>query len=416
MDTLLFWSWKIVKVFGIFLISVIILVNLFIVLSGRFYIYKGLANTYFIGKAGPDIYDLEIFPYSTIRKADKVFKWQLNDNYNTYTFNTEEQALNEERKTTAFLVFKNDTLLFQKYFEEHTENTVSNSFSAAKTVIGLLIGIALDEGKIKSLDEPVGNYIESFKSDDKKDITIHHLLQMASGLDWQESGVNPLSENAESYYGSDLMGMVNRQKGIDKPGEKFNYQSGNSQTLGFILKAATGKSVSQYAEEKLWRKIGTQGDAHWNLDKKGGDEKAFCCLYATAQDFARIGRLILNEGNWNGEQVISKAFMQQMTANRAPLTENGLKNNLYGNHIWLYHDGEDQIYYCRGISGQYIAAIPSKKLVFVRLGHARIDGMEYQEYKKRLAKGETVFEKDIDQPKDFLRYVKTAKRIAAGIR
>lgn len=412
MDTLLFWSWKIVKIFGIFLISIIILVNLFIVLSGRFYIYKGLANTYLIGKTGPDIYDLKIFPYSTIRKADKAFTWQLNHDYNKYSFSPEEVKLNTDTKTTAFLVFKDDTLLFEKYFEQHTPETVSNSFSAAKTVIGLLIGIALDEGKIKSLDEPVGNYVKSFQSDDKKEITIHHLLQMASGLDWEESSKSPLSENAESYYGSDLQGMVDRQKAISKPGKKFLYQSGNSQTLGFVLIAATGKTISQYAEEKLWRKIGTQADAHWNLDKKGGVEKSFCCLYATARDFARIGRLILNEGNWNGEQVVSQAYIRQMSSNRALLTADGIKNRCYANHIWMYNDGEDQIYYCRGISGQYIAVIPAKKLVFVRLGHARIDGMDFAEYNRRKANGEPVSEKEIDQPKDFLQHIKTAKRIA----
>ncbi len=413
MSTLFSWVKKAFKVFGVFLLAIIIIVNLFIVLSGRFYLYKGIANTYLIGKTGPDIYDLDVFPYSTIQKADSAFTWQKNDQYNQYNLSSAEENLNQKTKTTAFLVFKGDSLLFEKYYEKHAISTVSNMFSAAKTVVGLLIGVALDEGKIKSLDESVGNYIPSFKSDDKKYITIRHLLQMASGLDWQESGKNPLSENAESYYGTDLYGLVSRQKGVDKPGKYFNYQSGNSQLLGFVVEKATGMNLSKYAETKLWRKIGTQSDAFWSLDKENGDEKSFCCLYATAQDFGRLGRLILQEGEWNGQQVVSKKYMQEMFNSRAPQTDDFIENTCYGMHIWTYFDGEDQVYYCRGILGQYIAVIPNKNVIFVRLGHKRIDSMKYDEYKRRKAKGEKVNQKEIDHPKDFLKQLKTAKRIAA---
>ena len=388
------------------------MVNLFIILAGRFYLYKGIANTYLIGKAGPDIYDLDVFPYSTIEKAKETFIWHKNAQFNTYQLTPAEKELNKKTKTTAFLVFKDDSLLYEKYDEEHAPGTVSNMFSASKTVIALLIGVALDEGKIKSLDEPVGNYIPSFKSDDKKGITIRHLLQMASGLDWQESGKNPLSENAESYYGTDLYGLVSRQKGIDPPGKFFKYQSGNSQLLGFIIEKAVGMDLSKYAEQKLWKKIGTQSDAFWSLDKKNGDEKAFCCLYATAQDYGRVGRLIMNKGSWNGQQVVSEKYMQEMLTNGAPINEGKLRNTCYAMHIWTYNDGEDQIYYCRGILGQYIAVIPSKNLIFVRLGHKRIPSMNTEEYFQLKKAGMKVVEKNIDHPKDFFQYVKMAKKIA----
>lgn len=399
------------KTIGIVLLAIIVLINLFIVLSGRFYLYKGIANTYLKGKSGPDIYDLEVFPYSTIEKAEKSFKWDESSQYNQYSFSSEEQKVIDKTKTTAFLVFQNDSLLFERYYEKHAVGTISNSFSAAKTIVGLLIGIALDEGKIKSLDELVLNYIPEFETDDKKEITIRHLLHMASGLNWGESGINPVSENAESYYGTDLYGLSTRQKGIKPPGEKFNYQSGNSQLLAFILKKATGKNISAYAEEKLWKRIGTAYNAHWSLDKKGGDEKAFCCLYATAQDFGRIGRLILNYGEWNGEQIISKEYMKSMMIEGAPMTEDDIVNTCYASHIWKYNDDEDNIFYCRGILGQYIAVIPSKNLVFIRLGHERIDGLTHAEFIRKKARGEQVFEKNIDQPIDFLAYVKMVKNM-----
>ena len=412
MSTLLRWIKKVFKVFGIFLLAIVIIINLFIILSGRFYLYKGIAKTYLMGKSGPDIYDLDLFPYSTIKKSGETFKWGVDHDYNVYNFTPEEEKLNQKTKTTAFLVFKGDSLLFEKYYEKHAIGTVSNMFSVAKTVVGMLIGVAIDEGKIKSLDEKVAKYIPSFESDDKKDITIRHLMQMASGLDWEESGKNPLSENAESYYGNDLYGLVSRQKGVTPPGKEFKYQSGNSQLLGFIIEKAVGTDLSKYAEQKLWTKIGTQSDAFWSLDKENGDEKAFCCLYATARDFGRLGRLIMNKGKWNGEQIVSEKFMVEMFTNRAPITDDGIKNTCYALHIWTYHDGEDQIYYCRGLLGQYIAVIPSKNLIFIRLSHTSIPSMDMEEFNKRKAKGEKVVLKNIDHSKEFIQYVKTAKKIA----
>jgi|TARA_R110000737_G_scaffold342281_1_gene366997 CubicO group peptidase (beta-lactamase class C family) len=403
---------KLAKGFFVFLLAIIILVNLFILLSGRTYLYKGIANTYLVGKTGPDIYDLNVFPYAALKKSNKTFKWKENEYFNQYSFADDEIKMHEKTKSTAFLVFKDNELLFEKYWEEHQVGTVSNSFSAAKTVVALLVGIAIEEGNIKSLDESVGNYIPAFQSDDKKDITIRDVLQMASGLDWVESGKNPLSTNAESYYGTDLYGLVCRQKGIDPPGKIFNYQSGNSQLLSFIVEKATGQKIWHYAQEKLWLKIGTQSDAFWSLDKDNGAAKAFCCLYATARDFGRLGKLILNNGNWEGKQIVPESFIEEMVSSRAPVTKDGLKNTCYAMHIWTYNDGEDDVFYCRGILGQYIAVIPAKNLVFVRLGHKRIPYLTFEEYKIDKKRGRSVQIKDIDHPKDFLAFLKTAKKIA----
>ena len=141
----------------------------------------------------------------------------------------------------------------------------------------MLIGIATEEGLIRSIDESVGNYIPEFKDSELSEITIRHLLLMASGLDWTESGKNPLSNNAESYYGTDLYGLVTRQRKIAKPGKTFIYQSGNSQLLGFIIEKASGKALSEYCSEKLWSQMNMESDAYWSLDKENGAEKAYCC-------------------------------------------------------------------------------------------------------------------------------------------
>jgi CubicO group peptidase (beta-lactamase class C family) len=404
---------KTLRFFFFFIVGLLILVNLFIVLSGRFYIYKGIRHTYFEGRIGPSIYDLSIFPYRTLEKADSIQDWTKAKAFNSYQMNQKDLKFLNDLDTKAFLIFKNDSLLYEKYYDEQTETMVSNSFSAAKTVVALLIGIAIEEGKIKSLDEPVGNYIASYNSNGKEKITIRHLLMMSSGLDWEESGSNPLSENAESYYGTDLYGLVTRQTAIEAPGKKFNYQSGNSQLLGFIIEKATGKSVSEYTQEKIWKEIGTEHEAYWSLDKENGDEKSFCCIYATARDFGRLGKLILHNGKWNNKQLVPIWFMKEMTKTPKLSTEEGITNMRYGLHIWTYQGEDSPIFYCRGIKGQYIISIPSENLVIVRLGMKRNDNFVIPEDKK----GDKAFCKTnnpkVGHPTDFFTFLRLAREIAA---
>ncbi len=404
---------KALRFFFFFILGLLILVNLFIVLSGRFYIYKGIRHTYFEGRIGPSIYDLTIFPYSTIEKADTTQEWKKAKPFNLYKMASKDQQFLNKLDTKAFLVFKNDSLLYEKYFDEQSASTVSNSFSAAKTVVALLIGIAIEEGKIKSLDEPVGNYLPAYTSNGKEKITIRHLLMMSSGLDWEESGANPLSENAESYYGTDLYGLVTRQKAIEEPGKKFNYQSGNSQLLGFIIEKATGKTVSEYTQEKIWKQIGTEHEAYWSLDKENGDEKSFCCIYATARDFGRLGKLILHNGKWKDKQVVPLWFMKEMVKTPKISTEEGISNMRYGLHIWTYQGDKTPIYYCRGIKGQYIISIPSENLVIVRLGMKRNDNFVIPEDKK----GDKAYCKannaKVGHPSDFFTILRLGREIAA---
>ena len=362
---------KLLKRISIFILAVFVLINAFIIVTGRFYLYKGIGYTYLSGETGPTIYDLDKFEKSSILPAKKVFTWNQADSFNKYFLSKEQANYFSSLKTKAILVFKGDQILFEHYYDGHTPNTVSNSFSAAKTVVSLLVGCALDEEKIKSLEEPIGNYLEDFNKDGKENITIKHLLMMASGLDWEESGKNPLSDNAASYYGEDLYNLVTTQELITEPGKRFFYQSGNSQLLGYIIEKATGKSLNEYAQEKLWAKIGAEEEAFWSLDKEGGDEKAFCCMYATARDFGKIGRLINQEGEWEGKTIISETFMSELVENPSMVTEDNTENYRYGLHIWTYLGDKNPVYYCRGILGQYIISIPEEDLVIVRLGSKR---------------------------------------------
>lgn len=348
-------------------IAVFLSVNAFILLSGRLYLYKAIGNTYLVGKSGPTIYDKDVFYSSTIKASGKK-DWSEHEKFNSQFIPDDIREYMEDLGTKAFLVFRGDTLLYEEYWDDHTEETVSNSFSMSKTLVGILIGIAIEEGKIESLDVSASKYLPEFRDDERKKITIRHLLTMSSGLDWSESVADPLSNNAESYYGWDLRELVTGQKLISEPGKMFKYQSGNTELLGYVLENATGVDLTKYAEEKVWSKIGAQKDAFWSLDDEGGDEKAFCCIYATARDYARIGSLLLNEGKIGDEQVIPKWFYDRMIVPQAMKTEEGVPNMRYGLHIWTYFGKTNPIYAAQGAKGQYVITIPKENLMIVRLG------------------------------------------------
>ena len=361
---------KALKFIGFTLLGVFILINLYIVLSGKYYIYSGVAKTYLRGKKGPGIYDFDFFYNAKIKASNKKYKWTEHQKKNSYKLTETEEKYQEKWKTRAFLVFRSDSLLFEKYWGDHNAKTVSNSFSAAKSVISFLIGIAVEEGKIKSIDEPAGNYLPDYKTLGREKITIRDLLLMASGLNWDE-GKHPLSHNAEGYYGEDLKGLISRLKSINKPGVTFNYQSGNTQILAFILEKATGKTITTYMKEKLWDPLGASADAFWALDEENGNEKAFCCMYANARDFALFGRLLMKNGRVDGKQIVPQDYMKELIKTPKLKTKEGINNLRYGLHTWVYYNNGDPVYYCRGLLGQYIMAMPSKDLIIVRLGEKR---------------------------------------------
>jgi CubicO group peptidase (beta-lactamase class C family) len=403
---------KLFKYIAYFLLSVVLIVNLFIVLSGRYYLYSGIAKTYLIGKMGPGIYDLDVFPVNKISKSTSPKKLQVRQPNISLT--SQEESYLNAIDTRAFLIFQDDTLLHEQYWGPHAINEVSNSFSASKTVIGLLIGIAIEEGKIPSVDEPVSTFIPEFETNGRAHLTIRHLLTMSAGFDWQESGKNPLSEAAEGYYGSDLYGLVTRLRIIETPGKKFHYQSGNSQLLGFIIEKATGQTLTAYMQEKIWQPIGASQDAFWSLDKEGGDEKAFCCLYATARDFARLGLLMLHNGMVNGVQIISSSFLSQMIETPRMETDDAVMNMRYGWHIWVYKNQNKPVHYFRGLKGQYIIILPHLNRVIVRLGEKRGEHFKMpstaSDNKLKISNNEEKLGHTID----LFEYLKIADRIVTA--
>jgi CubicO group peptidase (beta-lactamase class C family) len=319
-----------------------------------------------------DIDDYTIFQNRTVQTLSPQ-AWPKAETYNQNQLPSGFANQFKELETVAFLIVQDGKLLHEEYDEGYTDTSISNSFSVAKSIVSLLIGIAIDEGKIRSIDQKVGEFIPQFAQGVNAQLTIKDVLTMSSGLNWEESYASPFSITTKAYYGDDLPGLMQELQVVETPGKHFSYLSGNTQLLAMILEKATGMSLAEYASVKLWQPLGAQHDALWSLDKEDGQEKAYCCFNSTARDFAKIGQLILNKGMWNGKQLISEAYLQQATQPAAYLkTSSGNPVNFYGYQFWIIHHKGMQIPYARGILGQYIFIIPQKNAVVVRLGKKRM--------------------------------------------
>jgi CubicO group peptidase (beta-lactamase class C family) len=270
----------------------------------------------------------------------------------------------EDNHTVAFLIIRNDTIQYEQYFDRYNEASVVPSFSMAKSVTSILIGCAIDDGLIQSVDEPITNYIPELKKNGFDKVSIKHALQMTSGIDFNESYYNPFGDAASFYYGRNLRKQIAKMKLAEEPGKKFAYASGNTQLLGLILeRALQNKTVTHYLQEKIWTPLGMEYDASWSIDKKkNGLEKTFCCLNARAHDFSKIGRLYLNKGNWNGQQIVSPSWVEEST--KSDTTEGSIANYQY--QWWMPTPGQD--FMAEGILGQFVYVNPAKNLIIVRLG------------------------------------------------
>jgi CubicO group peptidase (beta-lactamase class C family) len=391
---------KILKWLGYIVLALLIIGNLAIIFTGRYYIYKGIASTYLRGYVRPNIYDQDVFTNRVV-PAGTAQPWVESSFSTKINLTQKERKRIEDLKPASFLVSWGDTIIFEEYWDEHDRNRTSNSFSMAKSIISLLIGVAIDEGKINSIDDPVADYVEEF-ADEKKNITIRHLLTMSTGLSWSESYSHPFCDVAELYYDTDDRDLsTNRRVVEEEPGVTWRYKSGDTQVLVYVLQEATGQNVSDYASEKLWKPMGAESDALWSLaGDENSTEKAFCCFYSTSRDFLRLGKLVNQNGNWNGKQLVNADYMKEFKT-LAPLKkDNGKPNNAYGLQYWIYKGLPYEVTYFRGMSGQYIISIPSKELVIVRTGNGTEGGVV-----------ESKNEGNIGHYAEFPFYIETANRI-----
>lgn len=354
---------KFFKRFFLFLFLIIFLFSGYAVVFGKMYLFKAVYYNF----AGID--DYQIFSNDTVAAA-RPQPWPVAASVNKIDQPITLQNVLTQLKTVAVIVIRNDSLLYEKYWDEYSDSSLSNSFSMAKSITSLLIGAAIKEGKIKSVEEPVSNYLPEFKQGMAANLKIKHLLTMSSGSNWDESYANPFSITTESYYGGDLYATATGVKIKKEPGTFHSYKSGDTELLGLIVEKATGKSLSSYASEKLWQPLGAEHPALWSLDKNNGVEKAFCCFNSNARDFARIGQMMLDSGKWKGHMVIDPSYFIQSISPCNIKTGDGIPCDYYGYQWWIATPYPG-VFYARGILGQYIIVIPSKDVVIVRLGHKR---------------------------------------------
>ena len=221
----------------------------------------------------PVIDDLETFHRHTVHhNPDSIWHWPLSAHYNRYRLSENDAHYLDSLHTVSFLVISHDSIVFESYRDGWNDTLTSNIYSATKTIVGLLTGIALDEGKIHSLDDPVSHYIPAYTKGMQADVTLRHLLTMSGGMAWDEAYASLFSVTTHGYYGNDLYDLVTNLEVVDKPGVQYSYRSGETQLLAFVIEAATGQTLSEYAEEKLCKPTQAERDAYWLLDKKDGDE------------------------------------------------------------------------------------------------------------------------------------------------
>ena len=232
----------------------------------------------------------------------------------------------------------------------------------AKSITSALLGKAIMDGYIKSLDQPVSDFYPQFK--DSK-TTVGDLSSMSSGLDWVESYTSPFSITARANYDDDLAETILNQKVIKTPGKEFEYLSGSTQLLGMVIKKATGKQLADYLSESFWQPLGAQSDALWQLDDGENKlAKAFCCISSNARDFGRFGKLYKNHGKWNGKQLLDSTFVATSTQSR-------FKGQPYGYGFWVSDYNNKHTFAMIGILGQYVITIPEDNVIIIRLGHHR---------------------------------------------
>lgn len=303
-----------------------------------------------------------------------------------------------QTNTNAFLVIKNDSIIYANFATNVNYNTLHPSFSVAKSYIGTLVGIAVDKGIIASTNDLVIKYLPELEKNDVrfKKLTIQHVLDMRSGFDFNEDSASPFGSIAKLYYGTSLNNQIAKLKMKGQPGKSFEYQSINTQLLAALLERASGEKLQNLMTKYLWEPLSAESDAIWSLDGQK-TIKAFCCLNATATDFAKLGRLYLKNGKWEGQQVVSGQWIAQ-TVSPDTLTKRSYKNQWWAcsNNTYVkdsisavqqlaklkldapikkmsngtyYFRTKFKDYRAEGILGQLVYVNPDNNVIIVRMGN-----------------------------------------------
>ena len=329
------------------------------------YILKAVRVVYLNGETTASIDDYVYFENSTIKNRDASV-WPKHKDYNSLYMPEKLTLLHEDSRSIAYLIIKNDSLLHESYFDGYDENSKTNSFSMAKSYVCALLGKAIMDGHIESLDQPVGDFFEEYKTGLASTVTVGDLASMASGSSWVESYYSPFTITTRAYYGEELEKAIFSLNTVKTPGRAFEYSSGDTQLLAMIIEKATGEKLYNYLSKSLWIPLESENDALWQVDSQKNDMvKAYCCIASNAKDFARLGRLYKDYGKWNGKKILDSTYVVKSINPRFE------KSPQYGYGFWLNKINDKSFFMMEGHLGQCVIVEPTDNLIIVRLGHEK---------------------------------------------
>ncbi len=314
---------------------------------------------------------------TTVHKSDQPYIFAKGNPIeipSTFSFKGEEINTQEYLsyiQNTGFLILLNDTIVHEEYRHGHQPSTQHISWSVAKSYISALMGIAIEEGHIKSIEDTVTDYLPELKNTGYDGVRIKDVLQMSTGVGFNEdygdfnSDINRMGRTVA--FGTSLDKFSATLKNEKKPGTHNHYVSINTHVLSMIIRATTQKTITEYLEEKVWKKIGCEFDSKWIVDDFNA-EFALGGLNAALRDYAKIGRLFLNNGNWNGEQIVPAQWVKDSTTPDAPHLMPGADNPLststfgYGYQWWIPENPMDD-FTAAGVYNQYVYVNKKAKMV-----------------------------------------------------
>lgn len=348
-----------------------------VVITGLIYIFdygylvRAVRVTYLTGHKTAFLEDYTYFDNREI-KAGTPQPWNVSKDYNKVNPTEKLEQTHKELQTTSFLIVKNDSIWHESYYDIGATDSKTNSFSMAKSIVTSALGKAIDLGMIPNLDTKVIDYLPELKGEYANELTVGDLASMASGQKWDENYYGPTSVTTQAYFKKDLRELMLSLPIDNKPGQKFIYQSGDTQLLAMVLEKATKMPLANFISKYFWQPMGMENDALWQIDHPtDGIEKAYCCIASNARDFARFGKLYLQNGIWNGQQILSSEFVQKSIEPRfADSTQ-------YGYGWWLENYKNQAVYYMRGHLGQFVIVLPESDIIIVRLGHLK--GLQTEE-------------------------------------
>jgi CubicO group peptidase (beta-lactamase class C family) len=312
--------------------------------------------------------DYRLFPQRLLRASSTPFRFSQAAAGGGVLPASLAEAI-ETNDTLAFLAIHDDRVVFERYFQGQSADQPILAFSVAKSFIGALVGIALQEGLLRSVADPITRYVpELERVPGFSAVTLHHLLQMTSGIAYTESDW-PFSAHPRFYYTDHLEAEALSLTLAEPPGLRFQYRSSDTILLTIALKrvlmqANPHRTVTDYVHERLWEPLGMEDDGAWSVDHApNGLEKTGCCLRATPRDVAKLGRLYLNGGAWEGRRILPSAWIDETT--RAEMDRDGSWE--YQNHWWRV-SRTGHAFAGRGHLGQFLYVDPDRRVILVRMG------------------------------------------------